>query len=471
MEVLNIENELRDVVSRLITQVELSTKQGRTDMNLALEDAFIPILQSVFNLPNLINLNRKQKNYPGIDLGDDQDRVAFQVTSTTSLEKVKKTLKIFDEKQYYNSFDELYILTLVNKQKSYSQKAIDEITDNNFSFSAKDNIIDLSDILSLVTGLRLPAQKRILHEFKLVLGEVNSLTSLYEDAIPEQGLLTSNLVKLTLPEKVYVAEVVIDEKEVVAMAQEQLNFKRKKATSKQSLIRMALLLNGQSEVSWVYYEGKIFSFIDIENSGIKNIVDVGTIEELSIVDLSESDEIDNINLLKQLLHAHTYHSLIEKSIKMHPKDRFFFFQPYDENDKDRKEAWVGKKKAIRTVYEVKQQSKDPTKTAFHKHLCFDISYSKFEDDWYAHIVPSWYYSFNGHSRSRWHHDLLTKQKRLEYNQTVRNLVRFVAYFLSQATQEADLKYSELVELQVEDSNSEGTEEDLNDPQEEKSLAA
>jgi hypothetical protein len=80
MRQLEIENQLRDVVSRIIVQVELATSQGRTDINLALEDAFIPILRSVYNLPHLINLNRKQKNFPGIDLGDDHDRVSFQLS-------------------------------------------------------------------------------------------------------------------------------------------------------------------------------------------------------------------------------------------------------------------------------------------------------------------------------------------------------------------------------------------------------
>ena len=41
MRQLEIENQLRDVVSRIIVQVELATSQGRTDINLALEDAFI----------------------------------------------------------------------------------------------------------------------------------------------------------------------------------------------------------------------------------------------------------------------------------------------------------------------------------------------------------------------------------------------------------------------------------------------
>ena len=61
---LEIENELRDVVSRIINQVDLSTKQGRLDINLSLEDALIPILKAAYNLPNLINLNRRQKTSP-----------------------------------------------------------------------------------------------------------------------------------------------------------------------------------------------------------------------------------------------------------------------------------------------------------------------------------------------------------------------------------------------------------------------
>ena len=127
MRQLEVENQLRDVVSRIIVQVELSTAQGRTDINLALEDAFIPILRSVFNLPHLINLNRKQKNYPGIDLGDDHDRVAFQVTSTTGLEKVKFTIGQFMGRSYYNTFDELYVLMLGRKQASYSQNAVNAL--------------------------------------------------------------------------------------------------------------------------------------------------------------------------------------------------------------------------------------------------------------------------------------------------------------------------------------------------------
>src|SRR5436305_1084143 len=177
MRQLEIENQLREVVSRIVVQVELATAQGRTDINLALEDAFIPILKSVYNLPQLVNLNRKQKNYPGIDLGDDHDRVAFQITSTTTLDKVKGTIRQFMDRAYYNDFDELFILMLSRKQASYSQPSVNELLTDQFAFNCKKHIIDLSDLLGQVSGLRLAAQERVLAEFRHILGEIDAFIS------------------------------------------------------------------------------------------------------------------------------------------------------------------------------------------------------------------------------------------------------------------------------------------------------
>ena len=118
MDALTVENELREAVSRIVSQVELASKQGRLDINLAMEDAFIPILKELFHLQKLHNLNAKQKNYPGIDLGDEYDRVAFQVTATTDLEKVKKEYKIL--KDALNSSVEL-----TDKIKNFLVKSLE----------------------------------------------------------------------------------------------------------------------------------------------------------------------------------------------------------------------------------------------------------------------------------------------------------------------------------------------------------
>lgn len=451
MRQLEIENQLRDVVSRIIVQVELATSQGRTDINLALEDAFVPILKSVYNLPHLINLNRKQKNYPGIDLGDDHDRVAFQVTSTTTLDKVKSTVRQVMERAYYNTFDELFILMLSRKQTSYSQAALNGLVGDQFAFNCKKHIIDLSDLLGLVSKLRLAAQERVLAEFRHILGEVDAYISFSTQGVAAPLAITSNLQQLQLPQAVYVAELTVDDKAVIAQAKAKLGYKGK-AKSRKSVVRMALLLNEVETDAWICHDNKLFSFQDIERCGLISVVDPGSVERLAVSDLADSPELDNVNILKQLLSAEVRERLKQHHVRMHPKDGFFFFGPTTEGQQERKATWIGKKTAIRRVYEVKYQRKDPSKVAHHQHLSFELTFAKLGDAWYAQIVPGWYYSYNGYVRSNWHDDLLSQQKRLEHNLTVRNMVRFVAYFLSDMTasteEDGALRFLSLVEFDL-----------------------
>lgn len=449
MKQLELENELRQVVARVITQVEIATAQGRTDINLALEDALIPIIQLAYNLPHLTNLNRKQKNFPGIDLGDDYDRVAFQITSTTTLKKVKKTLNQFVEREYCNSFDELYVLMLVNKQSSYSQAAVDKVLNGKFDFRCCDHIIDLRDILGLVAALRTTQQERVLEEFKRILGEVDAYISYNSDTLVRPNEMIANLQPIDLPEAVYVADLDIDDKAIVKAAREHLNY-RGKWPSPRSITKMALRLNDVRSDSWVRFDGRLFSFRDFRETELISIVDEGTLERLEMSDLTDSGVVDNLNLAKQLLHAEVCEQLKSVNVRMHSKDRFFFFGPDDEDNDLRKEAWVGKKKAIRTVYERKPQKKDPEKVAYHRHLSFDLSFAEIGGAWYAIILPSWYFSYNGFARSHWHHEHLARQKRLEHNASVRNLTRFTAYFLSNLTDSsaAGLRFNELVEFDL-----------------------
>ncbi|MGO9547863.1 MAG: SMEK domain-containing protein [Rhodomicrobium sp.] len=372
MRQIDIENQLRDVVSRIIVQVELATSQGRTDINLALEDAFIPILKSVYNLPHLMNLNRKQKNFPGIDLGDDHDRVAFQVTATTTLDKVKFTVRQFMDRAYYNTFDELFILMLARKQSSYSQASVNELLTDQFAFNCKKHIIDLGDLIGLISNLRLAAQERVLAEFRHILGEVDAYISFSGEGVAAPTAITSNLQQIRLPEAVFVAELMIDDKSVISQAKAKLGY-RGKARSRKSVIKMALLLNGVETDAWICHDNKLFSFHDIEHCGLISVVDEGSVERLEVTDLANSSELDNTNILKQLLAAETRERLKRRHVRMHPKDGFFFFVPTAEGQLERKETWVGKKTAIRRVYEVKYQRKDPCKVAHHQHLSFDLT--------------------------------------------------------------------------------------------------
>lgn len=451
MEAISTENELRDVVSRIITQVDLASKQGRLDVNLTLEDALIPILKEVFQLPRLVNLNTKQKNYPGIDLGDEHDRIAIQVTSTTNIEKVKKSLKVFLDHGFESNFDELIILVLSQKQKSYSQDAIDKVTAGRINFSAKSHIVDLSDVLAKITSMRLPAQQRMLHEFKLILGDIDGYMQFTNVDQPVQKLLTTNLARVTFPNEVFVAEVILDYDDVLVRAKSELGFKNRKH-SKKTLLKLAMILNGAVFDGWVFHEGKIFSFINPEHDDcLINLVDLGTIESLDVRELTQSKFVEYTNLFKELMKNSLKDELRELSVNYHRIENVFYFSPENEGDEARRVDWVGKKSATRTAFEKKMQTKDPSKVLYFKHLSFSISFYNVGDDWYCLIVPNWLFTYNLHKKSYSHDKFLAKQKRLDTSGTVRNLTRFIVYFLGNelARIGSSFSISQLVQLECE----------------------
>ncbi|MBM6584409.1 hypothetical protein ILT44_29890 [Microvirga sp. BT689] len=295
----------------------------------------------------------------------------------------------------------------------------------------------------------------MLSEFQHILGEVDAYISFSSESVAAPTAITSNLQQIRLPKFVYVAELMIDDKAVIAQAKAELGYKGK-ARSRKSIVKMALLLNGVETDAWVCHDNKLFSLHDIEQCGLISVAEEGSVEQLQVSDLADSLELDNVNILKQLLSAETREQLKRHHVRMDTKDGFFFFGPTAEGQLERKETWTGKKTAIPRVYEVKYQRKDPSKVAHHQHLSFDLTFTSLVDAWYAQLVPSWYYSYDGYIRSNWHDDLLSQQKRLEHNLSVRNMVRFVAYFLSSINEGEDkddrLRFLSLVEFDVRDTD-------------------
>ncbi|WP_446352514.1 SMEK domain-containing protein [Coleofasciculus sp. A1-SPW-01] len=76
-------------MSRFVTQVKGATAMTRTDINKGAETLLIPLFSAVYGYTHLQNLNETEgSNYPGIDLGDETARVAFQITSTSKTDRM-----------------------------------------------------------------------------------------------------------------------------------------------------------------------------------------------------------------------------------------------------------------------------------------------------------------------------------------------------------------------------------------------
>lgn len=135
------------LLARLVSEVNVANSGGHFDINKVAEDFYVPILSALFECNDLKNQNRDLANFPAVDLGSKKSRLSFQITSDRSSGKVVETLKKFREHNLQTQYDEVYILVITNKQKSYTSSALEaQIKALPIEFSPDKHIIDYSDI-------------------------------------------------------------------------------------------------------------------------------------------------------------------------------------------------------------------------------------------------------------------------------------------------------------------------------------
>lgn len=139
---LQRETYIREIVSRLSwmqAEVQLRNSLNLYDLDIHAEVFFCELLNLVFGW-SLIDLNRLQKNYVSIDLGDCKNRVAVQVTAQNTRDKVKKTLGRFLENGYEKDYDRLIVL-MIGRPKPNFVKPFD--TGGRFCFDASADVWDM----------------------------------------------------------------------------------------------------------------------------------------------------------------------------------------------------------------------------------------------------------------------------------------------------------------------------------------
>ena len=124
-------------LSWLSNEVSLNNSMNFTDINVHSEYFYRDLLNLAFGY-KLVNINILEPNSAAIDLGDPENKFAIQVTSTSALDKTKKTINKFIEKKLFEKYDRLIILNI--KEKT-AHKA-PTIGDCNFMLDTKKDIWD-----------------------------------------------------------------------------------------------------------------------------------------------------------------------------------------------------------------------------------------------------------------------------------------------------------------------------------------
>lgn len=164
--------EIIEEFSILRNRIELLSEVNLQDINVVSEYHIQEILNIILDL-KLSNSNSNRKNQTAIDLQDEINRIAVQVTATSRKVKIQETLNKFFESNLEENYDTLIIFILGKKQKSYPNLKIKD----GFVFNPEDHIFDFSKIVSrfsLMPTSKLEKIRNILKNDKIKLQTKNN---------------------------------------------------------------------------------------------------------------------------------------------------------------------------------------------------------------------------------------------------------------------------------------------------------
>lgn len=118
------------------------------DLNSISEYTICSVLNCIYGY-NLKNVNAIKMNHPGIDLVDDENNLAFQITTTKTVQKIQETLDQFMKHNLHNVYSDLFIFILGKRQRDYPSLRIP----SDLSFDSNRNIIDFKSLLLKISDL------------------------------------------------------------------------------------------------------------------------------------------------------------------------------------------------------------------------------------------------------------------------------------------------------------------------------
>ena len=129
-------------ISWLATECELRGFLHLFDANTISHELFCRLLNELYGL-HLIQTDKIQQNFPAIDLGDERNKEAFQITTEKDGAKIQKTVDTYLKHGLAERFGHLRILVIGQKQSGYKSVKVPDGVD----FAPETDVLDLRDLL------------------------------------------------------------------------------------------------------------------------------------------------------------------------------------------------------------------------------------------------------------------------------------------------------------------------------------
>jgi hypothetical protein len=186
---------------------------------------------------------------------------------------------------------------------------------------------------------------------------------------------------------------------------------------------------GEIDAAWFLWEKKLFTFHDLSRPPWSSICDLGTLEEFSTQEWSESDEPHRQRIFVQLLNQ-TLKAQLSPDVRYWPKEDCFAIL-----GRPHKLAYqsVRRRSTITVVAAYSYTAADGRTFEWLRHLAFRGQFRSLAGQWYLEITPTYRFTTDGYALDRFHDDRLKGIKRIEGNRAVLSSVLFWASHLRPST--------------------------------------
>jgi hypothetical protein len=177
------------------------------------------------------------------------------------------------------------------------------------------------------------------------------------------------------------------------------------------------------DVAW--RSNTLFSFRRLDQPPLDALVDDAP-ERFDVEEFAEAESDDDRHLVVRLLN-NTLKDMFRGHLSWH-RDRQFFYFPATADLQPRK-VRVDKRGTGRTVFQRYSSEDASDRSTYYRHYALRAQFQRIDEGWVLALEPTYHFTVDGRTESRYAPELLSGIKRLERQQAVAHLVRFWAGYL------------------------------------------
>jgi hypothetical protein len=182
---------------------------------------------------------------------------------------------------------------------------------------------------------------------------------------------------------------------------------------------------------WILGGKMLTSFHDLSKRPWIEVSDRGSVEELETDEWAQTDDAVRQRQFVQLLNACLRAKLFKKGVKFSRESQCYYFRATQDLSEREYVYQSRENRASRSVFKGYPKKSDHTQMSYYRHSAFAGRFVRYGTVWYLQVTPTYHFTRDGVTLSRFAPDLLSGIKRLEANQGVHGQVVMWAHLLTE----------------------------------------